>query len=102
MNNVIWRPQPKQIEFMERTEFEVLYGGAAGGGKSDALLIEVLRQVDIPHYRAIIFRDTFPQLEALISRSMELYTAAFPKHLCLIQYQSWQALRPELVVHHYW
>jgi hypothetical protein len=28
---VVWRPQPKQAEFMARTEYEVLYGGAAGG-----------------------------------------------------------------------
>ena len=33
---VIWRPQPKQRAFMERPEYEALYGGAAGGGKSDA------------------------------------------------------------------
>ena len=31
-SNIIWRPQPKQVEFMTRTEDEVLYGGAAGGG----------------------------------------------------------------------
>lgn len=50
-----------------------MYGGAAGGGKSDALLTEALRQIRVPNYRGILFRDTVPQLEGLISRSMELY-----------------------------
>lgn len=70
---VIWQPQPKQIEFMQRPEYEALYGGAAGGGKSDALLAESLRQVHIPNYRGILFRDTTKQLEGLISRSIELF-----------------------------
>ena len=77
--NIIWKPQPKQSEFMRRTEYECLYGGAAGGGKSDALLCEALRQVSIPHYRGILFRKTYPELEGLISRSHELYQRAFPK-----------------------
>ena len=74
----LWTPQPKQRLFQQRPEYEALYGGAAGGGKSDALLTEALRQVHIPHYRAILFRKTFPQLTDLIDRSRELYGRAFP------------------------
>lgn len=76
--NKIWKPQSKQQMFMERPEYECLYGGAAGGGKSDALLAEALRQVHIPHYTAIIFRKTVPQLSELIDRSRVIYKAAFP------------------------
>lgn len=79
MDNVIWRPQPKQFEFMRRPEYEALYGGAAGGGKSDALVAEALRQVDIPHYKAILFRKTFPQTRELILKSLRIYPRAYPK-----------------------
>ena len=75
----IWSPQPKQAAFLARGEYECLYGGAAGGGKSDALLMEALRQVHIGHYRAILFRKTFPQLQELVDRSQTLYPRAFPR-----------------------
>ena len=75
---VIWSPQPRQYDFMRRTEQEVLYGGAAGGGKSDALVIEALRQVHIPNYRGLLVRKTFPQLRDLIDKSLKYYPQAFP------------------------
>lgn len=78
MANKIWVPQPRQAALMARFEDEALYGGAAGGGKSDAAIAEGMRQVDIPHYRGLILRKTFPQLTELIDRSMEIYKRAYP------------------------
>ena len=77
--NVIWTPQPRQKIFMQRREHEALYGGAAGGGKSDCAIAEALRQVHIPHYRGLILRKTYPQLSEMVDRSREIYTPAFPE-----------------------
>lgn len=74
----LWTPQPKQAAFMARGEYEALYGGAAGGGKSDALVVEALRQVHIPHYKGLILRKTYPELEELVEKSLLLYPRAFP------------------------
>lgn len=79
MADAIWTPQPRQAALMARFEDEALYGGAAGGGKSDCALAEALRQVHIPYYRGLILRKTYPQLSELMDRSMEIYKRAFPR-----------------------
>ena len=78
MERIIWEPQPKQAEFMSRGEFEALYGGSAGGGKSEALVIEALRQVGIPHYKGLLLRKTFPEAKELIDKSLNYYPQLFP------------------------
>ena len=67
-------PTPKQQAFLLLDCLDAFYGGAAGGGKSDALLMAALQYVDVPGYNAILFRNTFKNLskpEGLIPRSHE-------------------------------
>lgn len=56
-------PHPKQLLFLSLDDREVLYGGAAAGGKSDALLMAFLQHVDQPHYHGLILRRSSVDLE---------------------------------------
>ena len=56
---------------------EALYGGAAGGGKSDGLLMGAAQDVDVPGYAALLLRRSFRDLnqpDSLIPRSKEWWT----------------------------
>lgn len=72
-------PHPKQREALLNPSPELLYGGAARGGKSDFLLMCAAQYVHVPGYAAIIFRKTLPELEqpdGLIPRSLEWWAGS--------------------------
>jgi hypothetical protein len=67
-------PEPPQEAFLWLQCLDAFYGGAAGPGKSSALLMAALQYADVPRYSAVIFRRTFADLNlpgALIPRSKE-------------------------------
>jgi Terminase large subunit, T4likevirus-type, N-terminal len=67
-------PTPKQQVFHDATEFSVLFGGSAGGGKSRALTAEAIRAcVRHPGIRVGAFRRTYPELrESLIAELAQM------------------------------
>jgi len=77
--NVIFKPNDgPQTDFLAASETDVLYGGAAGGGKSYAMLVDPLRYAHRGAHRALILRRSMPELRELIDKSRELYPKAFP------------------------
>jgi len=78
-SRVIFHPNDgPQTDFLAAGEKDVLYGGAAGGGKSYAMLVDPLRYAHKKVHRALILRRSMPELREMIDKSRELYPLAFP------------------------
>lgn len=78
--NYVWWPQPgpqSALLFAKKIP-EVLYGGAKFGGKSDGLLGDYLSDLNRygKNWQGIIFRSSYPELEEILRRSLELFPKA--------------------------
>ncbi len=72
-------PTPKQAMFHATDANEVLFGGAAGGGKSKAIVMDALsRCLRFPETHAYIFRRTYRELEDTIIAEAK---ASYPSEL---------------------
>jgi hypothetical protein len=74
------RPQPgPQRAFLSSPADLIIYGGAAGGGKTWSLLLDPLRHIAHPAFRGVLFRRVAPQITnpgGLWDESMNLYPHA--------------------------
>jgi len=89
--NVVFKPNSgPQTQFLAASEREVFYGGARGGGKSYAMLVDPLRYCSRTHHRALLIRRTMPELRDLITHSQRLYSRAFPGAKWREQEKEWR------------
>ena len=88
---VIFEPNGgPQTEFLASSEREVFYGGARGGGKSYAMLVDPLRYCHKNAHRALLIRRTMPELRDLINHSQQLYPKAYPGAKWREQEKEWR------------
>ena len=89
---VIFQPNPgPQTDFLSANEQEVLYGGAAGGGKSYAMLADPVRYLNNSYAKMLLVRKTTEELRELISVSKTLYPRAIPGIKWLEREKTWIA-----------
>ena len=91
-HNVIFKPNAgPQTFFLAASEREVLYGGAAGGGKSYAMLADPLRYMGHPQFSGLLLRHTTEELRELIWKSQEMYPKIYPGIKWSERKMQWQA-----------
>lgn len=73
---ILWQPNPgRQTRFLAHRAKRALYGGAAGGGKSAALMACPLRWIANPNYRGLYLRREAQYLGDAVDKTKRLYPA---------------------------
>ena len=89
--NIVFQPNDgPQTQFLASSEREVFYGGARGGGKSYAMLVDPLRYCTKQNHRALLIRKTMPELRDMITHSQRLYSKAYPGAKWREQEKEWR------------
>jgi hypothetical protein len=69
-----WRAHSgPQLAFLGAQEFEVLYGGAKGGAKTESLVMAPLQQIENPHYKGLLLRAVDSELQEIMDRCAHYY-----------------------------
>lgn len=74
-----WRPHPKQEIALLSDSYETLYGGARGGGKTDAGQAWLLYPIEEPRYRALVIRKNYIDLNDWLDRAEVMYSGTDAK-----------------------
>ncbi len=71
-----WKPFPKQEKALASSAYEILYGGARGGGKSEAGIFGLLYDVGNPLFRGLVIRQNYTDLMDWYDRAAAVYCAS--------------------------
>ena len=77
--NTLWRPNPgaqTQALAIDDSVYEICYGGARGGGKSDAGIVWMLKGTTDPAYTGLVIRRNHTDLRQWLDRAKQLYKNA--------------------------
>ena len=78
-SKAIWTPHKGQQTLalsINESVYEILYGGARGGGKTDAGIVWLLKGVNDPNYIGLCIRRNYSDLRNWLDRAKQLFTTA--------------------------
>lgn len=71
-----WSPKTPAQQLALASDADILFfGGAAGSLKTETMLVDAARESGNPNLRAIIFRQSFPQMSDIVEKTQRLYSS---------------------------